>query len=58
MFLAGQMPVPRGTIFAIMIWWIGGGVNIDKEDKMAAKDREATYKLWKKAVTRTFEWVE
>jgi glycerol kinase len=26
--------------------------------KMDAKDREQTYKLWKKAVTRTFEWIE
>jgi glycerol kinase len=26
--------------------------------KMDAKDREETYKLWKKAVTRTFEWIE
>jgi glycerol kinase len=32
----------------------------DKEwdPKMDAKDREAYYKNWKKAVTRTFEWVE
>jgi glycerol kinase len=32
----------------------------DKEwdPKMAAKDREGYYKNWKKAVTRTFEWVE
>lgn len=32
----------------------------DKEwdPKMDPKEREHTYKLWKKAVTRTFEWVE
>ncbi|HET9142770.1 glycerol kinase GlpK [Actinophytocola sp.] len=32
----------------------------DKEwqPAMAESDREKTYKLWKKAVTRTFDWVE
>jgi glycerol kinase len=32
----------------------------DKEwkPKMAKEDREKTYKGWKKAVTRTFDWVE
>ncbi len=28
------------------------------EPKMAEGDREGQYKLWKKAVTRTFDWVE
>ena len=28
------------------------------EPKMDAKERETQYKLWKKAVTRTFDWVE
>jgi len=28
------------------------------EPKMAEADREAQYKMWKKAVTRTFDWVE
>ena len=28
------------------------------EPKMDAKEREKEYKLWKKAVTRTFDWVE
>jgi glycerol kinase len=28
------------------------------EPKMDAVEREKEYKLWKKAVTRTFDWVE
>jgi glycerol kinase len=28
------------------------------EPKMDAAAREQQYKLWKKAVTRTFDWVE
>ncbi|HNP87898.1 MAG TPA: glycerol kinase GlpK [Kouleothrix sp.] len=28
------------------------------EPKMSESDREAQYKMWKKAVTRTFDWVE
>jgi glycerol kinase len=28
------------------------------EPKMAEGDRESQYKMWKKAVTRTFDWVE
>jgi glycerol kinase len=33
---------------------------VDKtwEPKMDATEREQAYKLWKKAVTRTFDWVE
>ena len=32
------------------------GKDREWEPKMDAKDREKTYKKWKKAVTRTFEW--
>jgi glycerol kinase len=32
------------------------GKDREWEPKMEAKDREKTYKKWKKAVTRTFEW--
>jgi glycerol kinase len=28
------------------------------EPKMDPKERDKEYKLWKKAVTRTFDWVE
>ena len=33
---------------------------VDKqwEPKMDAAKRDKDYKLWKKAVTRTFDWVE
>jgi glycerol kinase len=34
------------------------GKDVSWSPKMAVKDREATYKEWKKAVTKTFGWIE